>query len=328
MLREYLSWSSACGLVAVLAACSNAGGDLGPGPTTTNAVTVNLFLDRDGSLTYTPLDTVFAGARVALLISGSSDTLKAVTSNSVGTARFDKVPLGQYRVTVVPASIGDSIEVQQIIDSANIRVRAVDTNTVVLIRLGYPEVSIREARALPAGKRVFIRGKVLGGALFRDSTTHVADTSGQIRLTRVSLRGGLTTTNPGDSVSVIGETSSRAGQPTLDEAAISKLSTRPPPQALAISSGTAANANIGLLDAALVQVTSVLISDTSTVAPDFRVVASDGSGDLTIILDGNLNFVRSNFRPGRSIIVKGLLVPDGQGGWVLKPRDLGDVTLL
>jgi hypothetical protein len=327
MLRDQTGWLVGLGVVAVLTACSNAGGDLGPNPTTTNSVSVDLYLDRDGSLGPTLSDTLFQGARVALLIGASGDTLKATTSNAQGRARFDKVPLGTYTVTVVPSSIGDSIEIQKI-DSAHIRVRVADTNTVLMVRLGYPEVSIRAARALPAGKRVFIRGKVLGGATFGDTTTHVADTSGQIRLTRVSLRAGLTTTNPGDSVSVIGETSSRAGQPTLDEAAIFRLTTRPAPQPLSVTSGTAANANNGLLDAALVRVTSVLISDSGTVAPDFRVVASDGTGALTIILDGNLNFARTQFRPGRSINVTGLLVPDGLGGWVLKPREVGDVTLL
>jgi hypothetical protein len=129
-------------------------------------------------------------------------------------------------------------------------------------------------------------------------------------------------------VSVLGLTSSRAGQPTLDNALISRLAQRPAPIALSVATGTAATANVGTLDAALVQITGALISDTATVAPDFKVVASDNSGNLNIILDGNINFNRSAFRPGRGIIVKGVLVPDGQGGWSLKPRDVSDVLLL
>jgi hypothetical protein len=311
------------------AACSNAGSDFGLSVNTTNAVSVVVYLDRDGSRTpSTAIDTAFNGARVALLIAGSTDTLKTVTTNIAGLARFNGVPLGQYTVVVVPASIGDSIEVQDI-NPADITVTVTDTNTVVLARLGYPEVSIRQARALPAGRRVFIRGIVLAGVQsFRDTTSHVADSSGQIRLTRVTLRGGLTFNNPGDSVSALGLTSSRAGQPTLDNALISKFGQRPPPTPLDISTGTAATANIGALDAALVRITGALISDTATVAPDFRVVASDGTGTLNIILDANISFIRSAFRPGRSMIVKGVLVPDGQGGWSLKPRDLSDVLLL
>jgi hypothetical protein len=94
-----------------------------------------------------------------------------------------------------------------------------------------------------------------------------------------------------------------------------------------VSTATAATANAGLLDAGLVQITGAIVSDTATVAPDFRITASDGSGSLTIILDGNLTFFRGNFRVGRSINVKGVLVPDGSGSWTLKPRDPSDVNL-
>jgi hypothetical protein len=316
-------------LGAVAAACSNAGADFGLSVNTTNAVSVVVYLDRDGSRTPSiPIDTAFSGARVALLVTGSGDTVKTVTTNSAGLARFNGVPLGRYTVVVVPSSIGDSIEVQKI-EPESLTVGVSDTNTVVLARLGYPEVSIRQARALPTGRRVFIRGIVLAGVQsFRDTTSHVADSSGQIRLTRVSLRGGAVGNAPGDSVSVLGLTSSRAGQPTLDNALISKFGQRPAPTPLDVGTGTAATANNGALDAALVRVTGALISDTTTVAPDFRVVANDGSGTLNIILDANISFNRAAFRPGRSMIVKGVLVPDGQGGWSLKPREVSDVLLL
>ena len=68
------------------------------------------------------------------------------------------------------------------------------------------------------------------------------------------------------------------------------------------------------------------VSDSLTVAPDFKVTVSDASGNLVIILDGNIPFARGNFRPGRSINVKGVLVPDGVGSWTLKPREVGDVV--
>jgi len=57
------------------------------------------------------------------------------------------------------------------------------------------------------------------------------------------------------------------------------------------------------------------------------VIVSDGTGNLTVLLDGNINFPRTSFRPGRSMNARGVLVPDGVGGWVFKPRDLGDVVL-
>jgi hypothetical protein len=313
-------------LAAGVLACSNAGESLGLGVTHTSAVSVGIYLDRDGSRSLTSLDTTFTGARVALLLPGSGDTLLTAVSSSKGIARFDAVPAGQYRVAVVASSIGDSIQVAAV-DSANIRLTAADTSYGVLVRLGYPEVSIRQARALTPGRRVFVRGVVLSGVQsFRDTTSHVADSSGQVRLTRVVLRGGLAGNNPGDSVSVLGIVSSRAGQKTLDQAIITTFATRPAPIPFSITTAVAANAGGGALDAALVQVTAAVISATASFAPDFQVTVSDGSGSLNILLDGNLGLPQSPFVAGRSMNVKGVLVPDGLGGWNLKPRGGGDIT--
>lgn len=314
-------------LAAGIPACQNAGSDLGFASSSTSTVVVGVYLDRDGSRTFSAvLDTAFAGARVALLARGTGDTVRTRPSDANGVATFDAVPIGEYIIAVVPASIGDSIVVAAI-DSANVRVTAGTTVVAVLVRLSYPEVSIRQARALPLGKRAFIRGVVLAGVQsFRDTTSHVSDSSGQIRLTRVSLRGGLTGNAPGDSVSVLGTASSRAGQPTLDLALVTKIGTRPAPIPFSVNAASAATAGGGALDAALVQVIAVTITDTVAIAPDFHVTASDGSGPLIIILDANLPFARAVFRPGRSITVKGVLVPDGLGGWSLKPRELGDVV--
>ena len=327
-MKRNLVKTIACAALALAgAACNNAGSDLGLVPLPTNAVTAQAFLDRDGSGTFTAADTLFQGARVSLRPLGGGKALQTVTTNVSGIARFNGVPLGQYTVTVDQASIGDSISVSGIATSP-VTVEAADTNQGVGIRLGFPELSIRQARLLPAGRRVFIRGVVLSGVQsFRDTTSHVTDSSGQIRLTRVSLRGGLIGNNPGDSVSVLGVSSSRAGQPTLDNAVISRFAQRPAPIPLPLSTASAANANGGTLDAGLVIVTGAIISDTATVAPDFRVVASDGTGPVTVVLDGNINFNRANFRPGRIMNVRGVLVPDGQGGWVLKPRDTNDATV-
>ena len=310
-----------------VAACENAGSDLGFNPSATSAITVGVYLDRDGSRTLTPLDTVFAGARVALLILGNSDTIRVQNTDPNGLVRFDGVSVGQYRVVIAPASIGDSIQVAAV-EPSTIRLVAADTNVGVLSRLAYPEVSIRAARALPPNRRVFIRGVILAGVQsFRDTTSHVADSSGQIRLTQVVLLGGLLGNNPGDSVSVLGLTSTRAGQPTLDNARIARFATRPPPIPLPVSTSTAASASGGTLDAGLVVITSGIISDTASIAPDFRITASDGSGPIQIIIDGNLQIPKSVFKPGFSITARGVLVPTGFGSWTLKPRSGGDIVI-
>jgi hypothetical protein len=316
-------------LAGALAACENSGVDLGFPAEKAGVIEALVYLDRDGSRTATfPLDTLYPGARVALLRRGSGDTVRTAVTGLSGIARFTGVPLGEYRVAVAPASLGDSILVARI-DSAQVRLETrPDTLRVTVVRLSYPEVSLREARTLPLGRRVFVRGVVLAGVQsFRDTTSHVADSSGAMRLTRVALRGGLTGNNPGDSVSVLGLTSVRTGQPVLDLAVIARFSTRPPPIPIQASTFTAATAAGGTLDANLVQITGATITDTVTVAPDFRATITDGSGALVVTLDGNINFVRTAWRPGRTLNARGVLVPDGAGGWTLKPRDPNDVVL-
>jgi len=314
-------------LLLAVAACNNAGSDLGLAPLPSNSITTLAFLDRDGSHTPNAADTLFPGARVSLRPAGGGVAIQTVTTSILGIARFDGVPLGEYAITVDPASLGDSIVVAAI-DSSHIKVEITDTNTNALIRLSFPEVSIRQARLLPAGKRAFIRGVILAGVQsFRDTTSHIVDSSGQIRMTRVSLRGGLIGNSPGDSVSVLGVASSRAGQPTIDLAVISRFGQRPAPIPLPVATGTAATASGGTLDAGLVIITGALISDTATAAPDFRVVGSDGTGPVTVLLDGLINFNRANFRPGRTMNVQGVLVPDGTGAWVLKPRQVSDAQV-
>ena len=324
MLRRF---SRPAALLLAAVACNNAGSDLGPGPVTKHSITTLVFLDRDGSRTFAVgIDTLFPGAMVSLRPAGGGNAVQTVTTSAVGVARFDNVALGEYSINVEPASLGDSVIVAEIITSP-VKVEVADTNTVVAIRLSFPEVSIRQARLLPAGKRAFIRGVILAGVQsFRDTTSHIVDSSGQIRLTRVSLRTGIGNT-PGDSVSVLGVASSRAGQPTIDLAVISRFGQRPSPIPLPVATGTAATAAGGTLDAGLVIITGALISDTATVAPDYRVVGSDNTGPITVLLDALINFNRANFRPGRTMNVQGVLVPDGTGAWVLKPRQISDAQV-
>jgi hypothetical protein len=287
-------------------------------------------LDRDGSRTPTPvLDTLYRGARVALLVRGSVDTFKTATTNTLGTAIFTGVPLGQYRVAIVPASIGDSIQVQAIkvglVDTNEVQVTFADDTSYAEGRLGYPEFSIREVRNLPLGRRVFIRGVVLAGVQsFRDTTSHVTDSSLAIRLTRVAPGGGLTGNNPatapGDRHLDLLRPAD-AGQ--RERTRLPRLSSADPTAGQHRTASTAS----WVLDAALIRLTGATISDTATISPDFRVTISDGTGSLVMILDANIAFNRSQFVPGRSMQAVGVLVPDGVGGWVIKPRQVADVLV-
>jgi len=333
--RTRLSATPLVAVLAMLAACSTSGTDLGFPPEETGTVVVVAYLDRDGNRTFTPVvDTLVGGARIALLLKGSSDTVRTVATGNNGVASFTQVPLGEYRLGVVASSLGDSIQVGSIDSSfapspiGTIRLETAPDSVGAAVRLTFPEVTLRQVRTMPLGKRVTVRGVILAGVQsFRDTTSHMSDSSGALRLTRVVLRGGLVGNTPGDSVSVIGLTSTRTGQPTLDQSVITRFATRPPPVPVQVNTATAATAANGVLDANLVNVTGATISDTSTVAPDFKVTVSDGSGSVVILLDGNLPFVRSAFRPARSLNARGVLVPDGAGRWSIKPRDPNDVVL-
>jgi len=264
---------------------------------------------------------------VSLRPPGGGKAVQTVLTDVGGVARFGSVLVGEYSLSVDPASLGDSVSVAEIIP-APLEV-VVSANPIeATIRLKYPEFSIRQAREQPPGKRIMIRGLVLAGVQsFRDTTSHVRDTSGQVRLTRVSLSGGLTGNDPGDSVAVLGTVSSRAGQPTLDQVRLYFISSRPAPVALALSTAAAAAASGGTLDAGLVRITGAVIAEAAVSGPDFRVVANDGSGPLTVIVDGNIQLNPVVFVVGRTLNVTGVLVPDGTGQWRLKPRTAGDIAV-
>jgi hypothetical protein len=325
-IRRFRLLPAALG-IALTAACANEGANLGFGPTVTGQVSVGVYFDRDGTRTFTVLDTVFAKARVALFIKGGVDTFSTALTDSKGVALFSSVPVGRYRIVIEPRSIGDSIQVLAY-DSSEVTLTAKAAGTGTVARVGFPEVSLRQARALPAGKRVFVRGTILAGLQsFRDTTSHVADTSGYIRLTRVTIRNGLIGNNPGDSVTVLGAVGTRAGQPTLDQAIITTLANRPAPIAISVTTAVAALAQGGGLDAGLVQITAATIQSVTVAAPDIQVVVNDGSGPLTVVLDGNIGFPTAPFVVGLKLTGKGVLAPDGAGHWTLKPRQFGDVQI-
>ena len=314
-------------LLAILVGCSNGGEDLGIVLPSRPGVQLVVIVDRDGTGTQTAPDTVLGGALVSLRPAGGGQAIQTKTTGPAGITEFQNVPVGDYIITVDAGTIGDSL-IAGLPAPVHITASYDPGNTPpVQVFTGYRQVFIRQARALPLGQRVLIRGLVLAGVLsFRDTTAHVADSSSQIRLTRVTLRGNVTGSNPGDSVVVIGTVSSRAGQPTLDLAVMTQIGFRPPPFPVLLSTSQAASAMGGVLDAALVQIGGAVISEAGPEGVDFRVVGDDGSGPITVVLDAFGGFNGSAFVPGKTMFVRGVLVPDGTGKWRLKPRNTGDAS--
>lgn len=319
---------AAAALTALLLGCNNAGDNITFAISQTGTVDVGVFLDRDGSRTLTPQDTVLAGARVALLGPSGGDTVLAAATGANGAIKFTQLPLGTYRVAVVPASVGDTVQVQEI-TNGTVTLLAADTAKAAVVRVGYNQANIRQIRSLPQGTRILLRAQVLSGAQqFRDTTAYVADSSGTLRLTRAINTVGATSNNPGDSVAALGTVRVRDGQPVLDDVRlVTFFRGAAPPVPLPLGTATAASADGGRLDAAFVLITGAAIADTATVAPDFRVNVSDGTGQLEVLLDGNIAFNRAAFNPGRTVNARGVLVPAGQGRWRLKPRSTADVQV-
>jgi len=277
--------------------------------------------------------------RVRLITTGTLDTAANVLSDSVGRVRLATVPVGTYTVALDTTTIGDSVRLVQI-SATQVAVEPGDSVTVTAT-ISFPIVSVRAARALPAGRKVFLQGVLLSPRVaFGDTTAHMADTSLAIRLTR--MRSGPV--GIGDSVRLLGVTSTRDGQPTLDDAVVTPLGAGAGPLPAIVSTLVARTANGGALDAALVFVGNVTIVDTATVdgtnSPpfvppnrDYRLMVdstpADTSGRLEVLLDGHAGFsggILTQFRPDSTISVTGVLVPSGAGRWRLKPRILSDVV--
>ena len=186
-----------------------------------------------------------------------------------------------------------------------------------------PTVQVRQK---PLGTRVFVDGVALSWPnLFGDSTMHLADSAGAIRVIN-TVQGNIF---QGDSIRVAGAVAQRDGQPVIANATIYRLGLGTVVSKANLTPGEAASALTGLLDAAYVHLTGT-VRDTATVAADFRAVVWSGSGtdSVTVVLDADVGFSQaaiSRWFSGANVDVHGLLVPES-GVWVLKPRAQSDIT--
>jgi DNA/RNA endonuclease YhcR with UshA esterase domain len=188
-----------------------------------------------------------------------------------------------------------------------------------------PLMSIAAARTRPAGEIVFVDGIVLNEwTTFGDSTMHISDTSAALRGIQVRRAAVFA----GDSVRFVGALASRDGQPVIDRGTVFFLASASEPAPTTVTTAVAANASGGTLDAALVKIDSARISDTSSVNGDFVAAIEDGSGQVELVLDGDINFnLGSFFVPGAVVEVTGVLIPTGSGSWQIKPRSEQDIEL-
>ena len=75
------------------------------------------------------------------------------------------------------------------------------------------------------------------------------------------------------------------------------------------------------------KMTSSLDTDTTTVGGDYVATVDDGSGAVLVVFDQDAGLTQSVYVPGVVIDATGVLVPDGLGRWVIKPRANADVVV-
>ena len=325
---------------AVALACSNAGADKLLSIGGNGVVRGVIFFDMDGNRVISAGDDSVRNLTVRLMTLDGLDTIASGASAVSGQFRIPNVPVGTYRVVLATGPLSDTaVVVAQ--DSQQVTILPQDSVAVV-IGVSYPHISVRAARnpgLFPVGRKVFLEGIALNApSNFRDTTMHLQDTSGAIRMTRIVA----TSTGPGDSVRVRGTTSTRTGQRTLDVVTVFPISLSFLPTATTVTTAVAKTASNGALDAQQVLILNAPITDTNPTvnAPDFTVTVNDGSGALEILLDPNAPGFQTNVVrppnpaatppyviPGNKFDIVGLLVPTSTPGvWRLKPRSSAELT--
>jgi hypothetical protein len=193
------------------------------------------------------------------------------------------------------------------------------------VSLGFPTVTVAEARSLPVGERVIILGIALNDrSAFGDSSVHIADGTGAIRGT--AFRPG--TVLAGDRARFLGTISRRDGQPTIDDVTAFVLDIGGLPSPALLDTERAATANNGVFDAAHVQVRQATITDTASVGLFLRIGVNDGTGRLEVEARKSGNFEFENYGPGRVLDATGVMIPvAGQNVWRLRARTNADIRV-
>ena len=134
-----------------------------------------------------------------------------------------------------------------------------------------------------------LRGKVAAPPQnFHLGDAFVVDGSGAIRVTGAILPDGQAALAVGDSVMVIGTAGTDLGQPVVRDGTITSFGNKPAPLARITTVAEARTANGGAIDAALVQVSGIRISDTTQADPDYEVTvesAVDPADKVVVVIE-------------------------------------------
>lgn len=292
------------------------------------------YLDLNGTGAADAGDGPLRSALVILTSPGSGEIALETTTDTLGGFTFAAVPVGTYRIGLDSMVLGDSLDA--IGPSASFTVEVGDT-TAFTIGASFPLLTLEEVRTATAGRRVFTTGVALNARLAStDGTVHLLDTTDVAYLRAIDVTLPGSNIQVGDSLRLLGRTGTDNGQPVLSSVTpfvLQRGLALPPP--VDATTGSAATADGGALDAALVRIRLAEISDTST-APngDFHFWANDGSDSLEVVFKWFRGISSAAIRPDTVVRINratGLLTPydDGTGTvrWRLLPRSGSEVVL-
>lgn len=321
--RSFLALSA----LTVAVACDNAGAYRTVGITATGVVRGFIYFDANGSGTNDLADAPLAGVKVALVTPVSGDTVFRATTGLDGTFRAVAIPIGSYDIVVDTTTIGDGAAVVGVA-FGELSLRPSDSLSVE-VAVSYPSMTTLQVRAAALGTRVFVGGVAFHArATYSDTLLHMADTSGALRAMRVRP----TAVVAGDSIKMRGRVALRDGQKVLDDVTVYVVGATFLPPVSTVSTLNASTAGAGAQDAALVRLLDAVVTDTATVLGSLTVTVDDGTGPLTVVLDRVADIA---FRPpyavgslaaGARYDILGVLVPNGAGAWVIRPRGALDLT--
>jgi len=297
------------------------------------AITGLVYLDHNGNEVQDASDDRVEGLEIQFLVAGTQSLAASATTDANGVFVVGNLPVGRFRLEADSTFLGDSLAVFDF-DDAELTLRAGDTLSVVM-GVTFPSFTLAEARNLPVGTKGFTQGIVLNpGSAFADGSLYLQAGETYLRIVGTPP----TTLLPGDGVRIFGRAAQEAGQPILREGEPFLLAQQVVlPQPLELNTGTAATANGGLRDAALVRIRDANIVDTATVigpfGRDLLMTVDDGSGPLDMMLLQLGGFDLGRVHPDSFSIREaiGVLRPSQTSGglvlWRLIPRSSTDLAV-
>ena len=322
------------------AGCSNAGADRVltiPGVAQVRGL---IFLDQDGDTAFSNGDGPAKLVKIQLIARGTVDTLGRATSDTITAFAGNPVnfailgvPVGSYRVAVDTLTIPHDSMLITHIDSA-VTLAPGDTG-FVRIAVGFPQVTIPAARALPIKTKVWIVGVALANAnTWGDSTNSFADPSG-LGAMRVIRIKPTTFVALGDSDRVLGTVDTLQGQRVFRFVTLFTRQTSAATPTSTLTVGQAKTANGGAADAGLVILSSRLMILDTLSGPAGRILhVKDTTASLIDTLEVHLDtaaqfdtLAAKRDTVGGRMHLKGILFPSAvPGRWLLKPRSPADQT--